>query len=685
MDEFSLAVLPKLLGSRKKSRDPRDVRLAAVTSALVETVKERRDEDSSKNNKVDAIEVYAAALTALEGTLRQQAESMDSASSLTSPQFPLLQIIEQTLPFVTSSFFKSQFKLLTRLLCGLTMTTKGAGMISAEDKDGQNNNNNKSYETKDELGGINAKLRQILKTAKTALVFVVEEEDGMSDTDFEKTCMKLIDGTLFDLFNDKRPKVRKLAHSCVLELIVSESESMNKNMMRSHVGAYILAIFQHFKEKLEKKKSKKKKSSSSLEESMVNVMHLLQFCESGVNKLLIAQKTSICEHAIQLSAILANLAFAMQSEDAESDEEMEENDNVKKEETHIMLINSLSSLLTSVIENTEDQISEELVGRILASLIQMSTSFSVSSTSSNKKSASTHLLGAKSDFQIRQARLMVSCCTRLTSTSGNNKSIGKKLAPVALNMILIHGCDPSIVTSECVSSCASEGQRMIRNVLSSWTTDDEDDMKAIKSCQNAIEKLLHHRFRSCWDILLPVYSLFVTEINQNISDSSATRKKMISSLLTTVVDLHENLNDETSIKTIENTVGSCIQGLGMETFWSYIPLDQQKASSSSGGGKEKQYNVTSNTCIGQHRIWLIPLLISYSKATSSVRPRISFFQDTVLGLARKCDALTDDRSSTNNRKLSELEISVARSQCLDMWSLLAGVFEHHPIDIGEYK
>ena len=85
-----------------------------------------------------------------------------------------------------------------------------------------------------------------------------------------------------------------------------------------------------------------------------------------------------------------------------------------------------------------------------------------------------------------------------------------------------------------------------------------------------------------------------------------------------------------------------------------------------------------NVGIGQHRSWLIPLLISHSKTSSStIRPRLGFFQTTILGLARKCDGLTA------NRNLSALEISVAKTQCVEMWTLLGGFCSDHPTDIVE--
>lgn len=680
--EFSHVVLPRLLSSRKTSRDPRDIRLAAVTSAIVETANERRElqksTDPEKNSKtVTSSEIFVVTLTALEGTITSTSENHDADGS---PQFPLLQILENTIPHLPPSLFASQFNLLSRLLRALTTATKGAGFIADSPADTMNATSDK-METKDELGGQNAKLRQIIKTSKVSLAYFLEKESMINGGDGkDKALLKLLDGTLMVLFHDKRPKVRKLAHASVLELLSSSDEededlenamdtttsSSSLRLFRAHIGDYIRAVLSHYNE-TQTKKSKKKVHDGGDTETLNKMMHLLQFCESVCRFL--PSKYTICDDAMQL--VVTSMAQAVAAQSTSGMNKL--NDISSSHEGRILLVNSLLSVLISVMDDGGENNSSfmsmapklspkklELAGKTLASLIQLSSVMKAIHSTTNE---------AIEEYKQRQSQLIVSCSIVL-----RNSTPGMKLLPIAITMIL-NNCDSNFAGMTCIQSCSSELQRLIRTCLPKISDDSNIDKldeqterkQCALACNESIKKILHHRFRPYWDVVLPSYSLFITELGggTNVRD-------IVKPLLRALVESHNNVNDETSTKAIENIVGTIIQGLGVETFWNYVPLDEQ--AKKDKGNKE----VLSNSCIGQQRSWLIPLLLSHSKAASStIRPRLGFFQTTILGLARKCDGLT------GNSNLSALELSVAKTQCVEMWSLLAGFCDNHPTDIVE--
>lgn len=583
--EFSHVILPRLLSSRKTSRDPRDIRLAAVTSAIVETANERRAQSpdgANKSDKVTASEIYAVTLTALEGTITSSVHSDDS------PQFPLLQILENTIPHVPPSFFVSQFNLLSRLLRAITTATKGAGFIA--DMDTSNTNTN--METKDELGGQNAKLRQIIKTSKQSLFFFLVNEDSIDGVggggEKDKAIIKLLDGTLMALFHDKRPKVRKLAHASVLELLAEEdggegsmdASSSSSVLLRSHIGDYIRAVLSHYEEKQQKKKKHKQDEADN--ELMIKMMHLMQFCE-GVCKYIPA-KFQICEDAVKL---IVSIMMGMSRDEVKNNDKVfgagNHKGNDENKQAKIMLVNSLLTVLISIIDVEEEgQLDadmevetpssnkrKELAGKTLASLIQLSSLFKSSMFSNSSADE------ALDEYKVRQAQLIVSCCIVLRGTTP-----GLKLLPVAMT-IITNFCDSNTSGTACIQSCSSELQRMIRSCVVVAVSDSNNDVgedtvkNCAVACNECISKLLHHRFRPYWDIILPAYALFITQIG-----NGGKLEDIVKPLLLSLVDSHGNVTDDSSVKAIENTVGNVIQGLGIEVFWKYVPLDGGNAAGS---------------------------------------------------------------------------------------------------------
>ena len=624
--EFSNVVLPKLLSMRKKSRDPRDIRLAAVTSAIVDTAKERKKMQNNQkaSEKVTASELFAVTLTALEGTIMNDANSNANENDDASPQFQLLQILQNTIPHVPSSFFMSQFNLLSRLLRGITMATKGAGLIADMDVDYNDTNmkkkmKGKNMETKDELGGQNAKLRQIIKTSKQALYYFIENHDDnvIAGSDKDKAIIKLLDGTLMDLFHDKRPKVRKLAHASVVELVAGDdateyenhdinmtSVSSSSMLIRTHIGEYVLAVLSHYGAK-----EKKNANSDNIDgdsDKFVKMMHLMQFCE-GVCKYL-PVKYKICDDALKL--VISTLMGINQHENGPTGINIKINQMHRDNEGKRMLVTALLNVLIAIVEegeNTMDPMMDldmedehdsgsskrkELAGKILASLIQLSSTTKQISVSNSTNASINEAL---EECNIRQAHLLVSCCVTLRNTNP-----GMKLLPIALTIVLNY-CDSNTSSATCIQSCSSELQRMLRLCLDfSKDTDEIDQKQCAQSCSDCISKLLHHRFRPYWDFILPAYSSFITQLGQD-----EKFQDVMKTMLQNLVDTHENVNDETSSKAIESTCGSIIQGIGLEIFWDLIPLDGTNTP------KDENKKALSNTC-KFFLFYLIYILVSQS-------------------------------------------------------------------------
>merc|ERR1712151_836781 len=205
----------------KKNRDPRDIRLAAVSSALIETILDRRRSTSSNKSitykDIIPFEIFGCTLTALEGTITQQ---QGEESNLLEQQLPLLQILQLVLPYCTIDdnqivMFLSQYKLLSRVLRSLKNYYSSNSMSS-------------TMETMDELGGYNAMLRHIITTSREAIIAYnnCNTDKNSDENKLLETAQKLYEHCILSLLEDKRPKVRRTAQSSIMEFITSESNWM---------------------------------------------------------------------------------------------------------------------------------------------------------------------------------------------------------------------------------------------------------------------------------------------------------------------------------------------------------------------------------------------------------------------------------------------------------------------------
>ena len=80
-----------------------------------------------------------------------------------------------------------------------------------------------------------------------------------------------------------------------------------------------------------------------------------------------------------------------------------------------------------------------------------------------------------------------------------------------------------------------------------------------------------------------------------------------------------------------------------------------------------------NTGISQQRVWILQVMRSAAMraASSDMRkPRIAFFQEEILSLARTCDSLSINHPA---------EAAFHRGRVLDLWNLLP-TFCRHPDD-----
>jgi ribosomal RNA-processing protein 12 len=180
-DDSFATVLTGMQGLSAK-RDPRSVRLAAVTAALLEVV----------GDDVSSAKVYASTVSALEGTLQQGA-----ADSVTT-QLALLELLYTTVPHVSTPTIRATLSVTSRVLRAVVTFYQAA------------------TETSEDLGAANATLRGVVRASGELI-------KRFHPTQPEKAVKQLFNGTILTLFEDRRPKVRKAAHNATCELLMMES------------------------------------------------------------------------------------------------------------------------------------------------------------------------------------------------------------------------------------------------------------------------------------------------------------------------------------------------------------------------------------------------------------------------------------------------------------------------------
>ena len=648
-------------------RDPRTVRLSAATAALIETVHERRRQGGDGNT--DAVlpaELFLCALTALQGTLSSASDAADRGTGgqdVAATQHPLLEIVRLSVPYVSSAnavLYVSQFPALGRTLRGVTTAAIATHDVA---------------ETRDGLGGINALLRQLIRTAAASLSALsnATAHGAALSQKVEKDALRLFHATILTQFDDNRAKVRKEAHASALELVATT------RFAGEQIGEYSKAVLEAFLKQLDGVTSSSSSGSSNNNvhsEAYGKVMHLLSFLERTMTIVRVDILVQLGEVLVRLIAGVAAAATATSSSKmgattAES----------QALSTYARMVGGALLCLASGIERDGDHTEDDndnnsaaairqLAQRVLASLLQL------------------HLPSLGQECRPAHAQCLVSCCCSLVGSSPENgkgdaasMAIVTKLLPLTAST-LVELSDGEAGVAEAV--CAELGRwvRSCFTVVAAAVPSDAAATKSVGDCIEALSKLMHHRFRHNWEVNLPVLAGAVVAVAERhgreaVEDEDGTTLtiQMVGPTVKGLVRLRSDVNDGASRHAIENAVSVVIAGIGMEAFLGIVSLEEGDGVSKHAGNKKKQKQQTAVGGIHPDRTWLLPVLKSASASTSAHhRPNLAFFQGTILALARKCDAATAASS------LTAAEADAQKARVLELWSLLPA-FCSNPADV----
>lgn len=687
------------------SVDPRSVRKAACCAALIETVNERRQ----NQQVVSPNELFLAtlaALTSLQGTLEQQVKERNdtdsSSNEVETTALPLLEILRQILPYVAhpsnnhGALLLHQFGTVSRMLrmfvaLGYAYTASSAPAGTKKD-------------TAAATSGANALLRQILKTT-TMLLLITPSSSSTSTQESEKEMAKLLHATIIRMFHDIRPKVRKAAFGCAMDVVIVASSSSQLQQQRKVIAdflwEYCNAVMTQYKSSSSSSGSKKKKNDTS--SSSKNLIHILRLLSTALPY----------ADDIRIRVRFGDDCLALMGGDGSSSKGEVSMEVIR--ETLITLLSCLEKgeedsndgLMSSMdqeVDTTNDTAVKEeeeiskFASRALAFLLQ------------HRPNAANSSFSSAGDVNVVYGRCLMGCVERMLVRTNNtddgtlaSKLLAMKLLPNVLTSIL-HLCDEAaegdgVGAANSAEMCGSEFNqfvsRMIPIVTSNFNGTNANlqrvAVEAISNCIEIIPQALKIQYRNAWGNILPGgYATFTSTLALNLlemraagSSNSELEGKLqtwLKELVVSLLRLRDDVEKDGTARTaIEYATSTVMRGMGLELFLSLVDFTDDHIDISDK--KKKSLNTES----GGGLWWLLPLMKQSASSDASAlassssittKSHLSFFQGRVLNLARRCDAASADSHRT------AAEASIQKQRVVEVWSLLY-YFCLHPIDMKQ--
>lgn len=600
LEEETFADILGTLKNPASKRDPRSIRLAAVTSAITDVVGE---------HEVSAAKVYAATISALEGTLKVQTpqETLDSLST----QVALLELLRVTVPHVENpAILSASLPVSSRVLRGIISASLAVNLSDL-----------RPFETKDELGGINAILRGVCRAS-------VEILRRLTDTKTDEKILKqFFHGTLLACFDDHRPKVRKLSQNSISEIIFMEN--------CNPVIAKSTSSFAHGRLCNVLKKNSQEAPPSDL-------LHLLSFLERCIGELDIST----------LGADLMKLLVALLKETTSNTQAefvaMGKNDSTPK----ILAINSLLATVKELLDCGSERQKKPIdafAPRALASLLQMQPSLVFREGGSD--------LDLLHRGRTLYGQVVISSVQRVMLS---DPELSCKLLPVAVQIVLRlcgmgeEEVDES-VTEPLMADLSALFRSQFQNLKDSKCSRDSLE-RCVANCLKSLEQVMMPAFQACWSVSLRSLVILLQEVDGH---------EMASDIVARLLKLRNEANGNGhSQRAVEAAIASLVEGMGVEEVWKLVDWT----------GTQRRRGQVSGSAVGVDLSlsWLLPVMKTASGSALGKRPQLNFFQKNVLGLARTC-AMTVTKVSDRN---------LLDKWVVGIWNLFP-CFCQHPVDLEE--
>ena len=611
-DSFT-EVVADLKGLSKTSRDPRSVRVAAVISALTDVVE----------GDLTAGKVYASTVTTLEGTLHQDHAGDENVilDSL-STQAALLKILSAVVPHVSPGTLGATIGLTSRVLRG---TVSSSLSLGAQD-DGTTNT---LLDTNDGLGALSTVLCETCQAVGEILRHIPP-----STTD-ESLVKQLLGGTLIGLLQDTRQKIQNSAKDVLNGLLLMGSPRCHPAILKTTTKYVSMHIDNYLK-------------NPSNQTEIQNLIELTGFLGRSLISL---NFTTI---GGRLMTILVNLLNEESTSASAARPVFVANSHGST--LKILVINSILSAILSLLE-ADDEIGlkktekvNAFASRVLASLVQARPTLCF-----REGAAEIDLLESGRTIY---GEILISSTQRVVA-SRDTAEIGAKLLPMVLQHLLALAKPVEVDDSEgndVAETLFAEASQLFRVQLQALSRENPVLHETCsQNCLRVLKSVVATNNGRFDETYIPVMNCLALLLQQmKLQDEEEIQ------CIRSLIDLRCDDSIEKNLqRQIEDTLGSLIQGIGLENFWTVI--DFPKICS------KKLLKAVPNKYS-----WIIDVMKVSGQIISDNGLHLAFFHEQVLPLAREFDALFVKGSTAGN--------VVFRSQVINLWALFP-VFCRAPKDL----
>lgn len=511
-DDNSFSQVIENLKALSTERDPRLIRLAAVTAALGDVAGE----------SPPPTKFFASAIETLEGTLHQNHQEANTILDSLVTQMALLDIISLTVPHVAPGMLAATAPLTSRVLRGVVHSCRSIGVQEMQSI---------ILDTQDGLGGVSSLLCSSCKAVSELLRNLPSVVDN-------KIIANLLNATLVSLLKDTRGKVKTTAVNEICGLLAMESPKCHVTI-RNETTKYI-------------KREIEKSLQDLTGDASTDFVDLLGFLQHSV---MFLDFTAI---GSRLMEIFLSLLTDSSSKSSSRPVFVTKFKDTRKQ---ILILNAILSTILAMLEHDIADSKKKSLGvfasRVLASLVQVQPTL-------------TFRYGAVEDDLIDSGRsifgqVMLSACQKIISYG--ELETGSKLLPLMIQHVVnLSRPSDDLSDYDIAETLMPELSQLFRMHLKDLQNKNLPLYnKCSQNCLAAMELILHSSFQTTWTVSLKPFVILL----QGMDSQNDSVKSCIDSMVKLRCEVADN---PTFCHAMDDAISSLIQDRGIETFMDQIRL-----------------------------------------------------------------------------------------------------------------
>lgn len=494
------------LQQRSGRRDPRQLRLSSVVSAIVDVI-------VREGLEVTPPRVYAKAVVTLEGSLQRNYQALEQLIDSLYTQASLLELLCTVLPFLEASTVSATFATTGRALRSLLESIMA---VESDTMDG-------AFNTKDDISCIPSVLCSLCKAS--AMLIRCVSNNGAKGPD-DKVVRHLFRGTLSPLLDDKHDRVRTAAKKEIGDLLEMEAPKCHSVVLKD-VNAHVIASLGVI---------------SSAKDSVRKCGEMMNILDLTRSYIMYLDFTTIGEKLMHVLVGLVEKGSAVDHAFVPK----------KKDTTSVVLVFNifLSTVLVMVESDIDSEVIDHYAGRVLATLLQVRPNAILRGADLETSSAARELF----------AQVMLSAVRRLVR--GDFKKAAM-LLPVTIGHLFLLATenekaemDPTITELWFL-----ELKQLIQVELADARVNDPAlHAQCCDSCLKVVKPILglHHQ----WVNHGPLMCLAELILQASPEHKLATEN------ITTLIYLREKDDPASqSAAALGEAISRVVQGYGVDKFW----------------------------------------------------------------------------------------------------------------------